>query len=157
MAETKVPNGKPFSIVLALSYSIDPLATIVPINEYRAVVLSGEGDPVTNKSKSRYPEAGDTDDIFLGICNSGGREALAGDFPDPSETHISVVEAGRYIIEVAPTETIAVGAASYGVDAEGRITAAGNGIFDTAKIKPVDASSTSTVASPSFIRVSIEK
>lgn len=156
MAETKFTAGYQFAIVQALSYRLDPAAAVVPVNEWRAVVLSGEATG-TNKALARYPEAGDTADLFLGIVNSGGEEALRGDFPDAAQTHLSVVESGRYIIEVAPGETILLNQAAYGIDAEGRLTAAAGGIFDTAALKPIEGSTTSTVASPSFIRVNINK
>lgn len=154
--ETKLKNNYAFAIVQALSYAIDPAAAVVPIEECRVVVLSGESTP-TNKALARYPEAGDAADILLGVTNAGGESALRGDFPDASQTHISVVESGRYIIEVADGETILLGQALYGVDAEGKLTAAGNGIFDTGALKPIEGSTTSTAASPSYIRVNIHK
>lgn len=154
--ETKFKNNYAFAIVQALSYHLDPAAAVVPVEECRAVVLSGESVP-TNKALARYPEAGDTADLFLGIVNAGGEEALRGDFPDAAQTHISVVESGRYIIEVADGETILLNQALYGIDAEGKLTAAGAGIFDTAALKPIEGSTTSTAANPSYIRVNINK
>lgn len=151
MAETKYPNNYEFAIVLALTYRLDPAAAVVPVEEWRAVVLSGDGTP-TNKALARYPEAGDSADILLGIVNAGGEEALRGGFPDAAETHISVVESGRYIIEVADGETITAGDLIE-VDAAGKAVASG-GIFATPWVA-IDSSTTSTVARPSYIRVKL--
>lgn len=154
MAETKYPNNYEFAIVLALTYRLDPAAAVVPVEEWRAVVLSGDGTP-TNKALARYPEAGDgaTPEILLGIVNAGGEEALRGGFPDAAETHISVVESGRYIIEVADGETINAGEL-IDVDVAGKAVAAGTGEIATPWVA-IDSSTTSTVARPSYIRVKL--
>lgn len=155
MASTKYKNNYAFANVLSLSYRIDPAAAVVPIEENRAVVLSGEAVP-TNKPLARLPEIGDTVLELLGITNAGGEEALRGDFPDAAETHISVVEQGRYIIEVADGETINAGE-EIGVDAAGKAVAAGSGIIANTGWVAVDTSTTSTVARPDYIRVNLNK
>lgn len=149
MSATTVPNGKQFAIVLALSYRVDPAAAVVPIPEWRAVVLSGSGEG-TNKPLARLPEAGDTPELLLGIVNSGAEEALCGDFPDAAESHISVVEAGTYLIKVADGAAITAGDL-IAVDANGEAVALGAGIVDT----PWVAKDTIAVSAGHYIRVKL--
>ena len=155
MAGTYYKNVYNFAIVLALSYAIDPAAAVVPIPENRAVVISGGSTP-TNKPLARLPEAGDTVLELLGVTNAGGEEALRGDFPDAAETHISVVEQGRYIIEVAVGATITAGS-EIGVDNEGKAVAAGGGIIANTGWIAVDDSVAATASRPSYIRVNLSK
>ena len=143
-----------FAVVLALSYQVDPTAATLPIPERRAVVISGTGAG-TNKPLARLVEAGDTVDVLLGITNAGAEEAERGDFPEAAETHISVVEQGRYIIEVKAGETITA-ATKIAVDVDGVAAALGAGEFDTDWVA-VDDSLPSTAQRPSYIRVNLNK
>ncbi len=130
MTASKFPNNKEFAIVLALPYQADPAGAVYPIPEWVGVVLSGEGDPETNKPKCRLPEVGDTTADVLGIVNSGTSEALCGDFPSAAESHISVVELGHYLLKIADGETIAVGD-GIALNANGEGVALTTGIVDT--------------------------
>lgn len=150
---TKYPNNKSFAIILSLSYQVDPAAAVLPIEEWRGVVISGDAAvDSTNKPLARYPEAGDPDAIVLGIVNSGAEEALAGDFPSASECHISVVESGTYLLSVADGETIATGDL-VDLDANGQAVAATTGIVSTTWvcIEGVDA----PPASGDYIKVKL--